>query len=222
MIMIITIMQSTPNIPAIVAESLNMAGRRRSRNVFREEEVIGASVNDALDPGSTSENEGILATDVGDNVDAQGDPEAAERKRRRATVPENSTGAAETGMDASRAVPKKRANHLYPPGGVGGVGDVDGEVGRPLARGNKSASDSVDMVGSPPSVAGNKAVVSGIVGRPLARGNKFIWDSVGGVVGRSLARGNKSIDVWKLLLSNMGTENATCKTRLIIFTLRLL
>ncbi len=27
--------------------------------------------------------------------------------------------------------------------------------------------------------------------------------------------------VWKLLISNMGTESATYKTRLIIFTLRL-
>jgi hypothetical protein len=29
------------------------------------------------------------------------------------------------------------------------------------------------------------------------------------------------LGVWKLLISNMGTESATCKTRLIIFTLRL-
>jgi hypothetical protein len=78
-----------------------------ARKFFREGEVIGASVNDAPDPGSLLKNEGMLTTDVGDFVDTQGDPATAERKRRRAAVPENSLSAAETGMDAGRAAPKK-------------------------------------------------------------------------------------------------------------------
>jgi hypothetical protein len=49
----------------------------------------------------------MLTTDVGDVVDTQGDQATAERKRRRAAVPENSLSAAETGMDAGRAAPKK-------------------------------------------------------------------------------------------------------------------
>ena len=51
----------------------------------------------------------MLTTDVGDDVDAQGDPAAAERKRRRAAVPGNSPSAAEIGRDAGRAAHKKRA-----------------------------------------------------------------------------------------------------------------
>jgi hypothetical protein len=42
----------------------------------------------------------MLTTDVGNDVDTQGNPAAAERKRRRAAVPENSPSTAEASMDA--------------------------------------------------------------------------------------------------------------------------
>jgi hypothetical protein len=84
---------------------------------------------------------GMLTTDVGDNVDAQGDPAAAEKKKRRATVPVNLPSAAEIGRDAGRAAHKKRAKHIHPPGGVVGVGDSAAGVGRPL-EGRKSHSSS--------------------------------------------------------------------------------
>ncbi len=75
----------------------------------------------------------MLTTDVGDDVNAQGDPAAAERKRRRAAVPGNSPRAAEIGRDAGRrAAHKKRAKHIHPPGGVVGVFDIAAGVGRSL------------------------------------------------------------------------------------------
>jgi hypothetical protein len=82
--------------------------RRRSQ-IFREEEAAGALDNGAQDSRSPPENKGMLTTDVGDKVDVQGDPAAAERKRRRAALPGNSSSAAEIGRDAGRAAHKKSA-----------------------------------------------------------------------------------------------------------------
>ena len=106
-------------------------------NCFREGEVAGALDNGAQDPRSPPENKGMLTTDVGDDVDAQGDPAAAERKRRRAAVPGNSPSAAEIGRDAGRVAHKKRAKHIHPPGGVVDMGDSAAGVGRP-PEGRKS------------------------------------------------------------------------------------
>ncbi len=77
------------------------------KSFFREGEAAGALDNGAQDPRSPPENKGMLTTDVGVDVDAQGDRAAAERKRRRAAVPGNSLSAAEIGRDAGRAAHKE-------------------------------------------------------------------------------------------------------------------
>ncbi len=103
-----------------------------ARKCFREGETAGVLDNGAQDPRSPPKNKGMLTTDVGDDVDAQSDPAAAERKRRRAVVPGNSPSAAEIGRDAGRAAHKKRAKHIHLPGGVVDAGDSAAGVGRPL------------------------------------------------------------------------------------------
>jgi hypothetical protein len=60
----------------------------------------------------------MFTTDVGDGVDALEQPAAAGRKRRRTSVPENPTGAAKGGMEATREALKKRDKHLHPPDAI--------------------------------------------------------------------------------------------------------
>jgi hypothetical protein len=143
--------------PAFLADDSNVRSRRRSQ-FFREGEAAGALDNGTQDPRSPPDNKGMLTTDVGDGVDAQGDPAAAERKRRRAAVPGNSPSAAEIGRDAGRAAHKKRAKHIHPPGSVVDAGDSAAGVGRP-PEGRKSHSSSCNVGGVVDSAAS--------VGRPL-------------------------------------------------------